>query len=106
MLDLLKLIRMDLVYPATILFMPYLTFIFCGEQVNPFHKSTVPSRRLRWQFGKRMAYTMLLATLIANALLHLGGLDPLVSFSVGGVFFTVVGLFLYIKRIIFINSLQ
>ncbi|MGQ7843479.1 hypothetical protein ACUNV4_03300 [Granulosicoccus sp. 3-233] len=106
MLDLLNAINMELVYSATILFMPYLTFVFCAEQVNPFFRSSnTPSSKFRRQFGKNMALTMFLATLIANVLLHLVDVEPLVAFSIGGVFFALIGLYLSIKRVIFLRTL-
>ncbi len=105
LLKLLDLINMDVVYPASILFMPYLTFIFCAEQVNPFFRPNTPSRMLRLQFGKRMAFTMFLATVITNILLQLADTGPVVAFSVGGAFFVVVGLYLSIRRLILLKTL-
>ncbi len=85
--------------------LPYLTFVFFGECLNPLVKPVSPAVRLRWKYGKSMALTMLLAMVFANILIFLVAILPMLAYAIGGAIFIVVGIYLHLRRAAFINTM-
>ena len=92
-------------YVVTLVFLPYLTFIFFGECLNPLTKPMSPAIRIRWRFAKSMALSMVLSMVIANALIYVSVLAPIIAFALGGIVFLLLGFFIHKRRNAFIESL-
>ena len=84
---------------ATLIALPYLTFVFFGEGLNPFKKPRPPQLRARFRYGRIMALVVVAGWLCAQALIYSIGTPVLVAIATGVVVAVVLSLCCSVKRI-------
>ena len=79
--------------------LPYITYVFFSESLNPLANPTTPMLRSRRRYGKNMALSVLLGTVFVVALLVEGQMTLPGAIAFGGCIGLIPGSYFFGQRI-------
>lgn len=88
-----------MIYLTGLVLLPYLTFVFVSEGIDPFHKpSGSQSKRLRWRLGRKLALSVFLGLACFGLLSTFTSLGSIVGLIVSGCVTVLMAAFYLLRR--------